>query len=198
MFQGNGCRLQLTVDRGSPQGAYLIISECQIFELQSQSSDRFRSCPRPTQTHHSNAKTISWYTHASPIQLARRKTPLSLEGDLPLREVDVLLVLLLGDSRSLLGGQSSSDSTGLLVSEVKGEVLGLLVELPEVLPLLLVDDSEDSGNGLADSVDLGQLASRATGDLLHPQRGKLSLELGKLLQKVLLALGLELKGSDLG
>lgn len=30
--------------------------------------------------------------------------------------------------------------------------LGLLVELPEVLPLLLVDDSEDSGNGLADSV----------------------------------------------
>lgn len=34
---------------------------------------------------------------------------------------------------------------------------------------------------------LGQLASRATGDLLHPQRGKLSLELGKLLQKVLLA-----------
>lgn len=164
----------------------------------SQSSDRSRSCPRSTQAHHSNAKTVSWYTHASPIQLARRKTPLSLEGDLPLGEVNVLLVLLLGDSRSLLGSQSSSDGTGLLVSEVKGEVLGLLVELPEVLPLLLVDDSEDSGNGLADSVDLGQLASRATGDLLHPQRGKLSLELGKLLQKVLLALGLELEGSDLG
>lgn len=84
--------------------------------------------------------------------------------------MNVLLVLLLGDSRSLLGSQSSSDGTGLLVSEVKGEVcrikvrrckvermddrrtLGLLVELPEVLPLLLVDDSEDSGNGLADSV----------------------------------------------
>lgn len=84
--------------------------------------------------------------------------------------MDVLLVLLLGDSRRLLGGQSSSDSTGLLVSEVKGEVwktkvrrvkvkrkndgrtLGLLVELPKVLPLLLVDDSEDSGNRLADSV----------------------------------------------
>lgn len=115
----------------------------------SQSSDRSRSCPRSTQAHHSNAKTVSWYTHASPIQLARRKTPLSLEGDLPLGEVNVLLVLLLGDSRSLLGSQSSSDGTGLLVSEVKGEVLGLLVELPEVLPLLLVDDSEDSGNGLA-------------------------------------------------
>lgn len=84
--------------------------------------------------------------------------------------MDVLLVLLLSDSRRLLSGQSSSDSTGLLVSEVKGEVwktkvrrvtvkrkidghtLGLLVELPKVLPLLLVDDSEDSGNRLADSV----------------------------------------------
>lgn len=33
-----------------------------------------------------------------------------------------------------------------------GRTLGLLVELPKVLPLLLVDDSEDSGNRLADSV----------------------------------------------
>lgn len=30
--------------------------------------------------------------------------------------------------------------------------LGLLVEIPEVLPLLLVDDGQDSGNGLSDSV----------------------------------------------
>jgi hypothetical protein len=30
--------------------------------------------------------------------------------------------------------------------------LGLLVEVSEVLPLLLVDDGEDSGNGLSDSV----------------------------------------------
>lgn len=40
----------------------------------------------------------------------------------PLGEVDVLLVLLLGDGVRLLVGQTSSDSSGLLVSEVKGEV----------------------------------------------------------------------------
>jgi hypothetical protein len=34
--------------------------------------------------------------------------------------------------------------------------LGLLVEVSEVLPLLLVDDGEDSGNGLSDSVARGQ------------------------------------------
>jgi hypothetical protein len=40
----------------------------------------------------------------------------------PLGEVDVLLVLLLGDKVGLVLGQSSSDSPGLLVSEVEGKV----------------------------------------------------------------------------
>ena len=34
--------------------------------------------------------------------------------------------------------------------------LGLAVELPEVLPLLLVDDGEDSGDGLSDRVARSQ------------------------------------------
>lgn len=38
------------------------------------------------------------------------------------REVNVLLVLLLGDEVLLLVSQSSSDRSGLLVSEVKGGV----------------------------------------------------------------------------
>jgi hypothetical protein len=40
----------------------------------------------------------------------------------PLGEVDVLLVLLLGDKVGLVLGQSSSDGPGLLVSEVEGKV----------------------------------------------------------------------------
>ena len=49
-------------------------------------------------------------------------------------------------------GQTPPDGTGLLWSEVKGGILLVLVELAEVLPLLLVHDSEDAGNGLADRV----------------------------------------------
>lgn len=48
--------------------------------------------------------------------------------------------------------QPSADGTGLLHTEVKGSILLLFVELPEVLSLLVVDDSQNPGNGLADSV----------------------------------------------
>ena len=49
-------------------------------------------------------------------------------------------------------GQTSADRTGLLGTEVKGQVLLVLVELAEVLPLLLVHDGEDTSNRLADRV----------------------------------------------
>lgn len=49
-------------------------------------------------------------------------------------------------------GQTPPDSAGLLWSEVKGSVLLLLVQLTKVLPLLLVHDGQDTGNGLADRV----------------------------------------------
>ena len=45
-------------------------------------------------------------------------------------------------------GQTPSDSTGLLSTEVKRELLAL-VELAEVGASLLVDDGEASGNRLA-------------------------------------------------
>jgi hypothetical protein len=93
--------------------------------------------------------------------------------------VDVLLVLLLGDEVGLVLGEPSSDGPGLLVTEVEGKVcraqeswsarsvprlnqkicgtghtLGVLalVQFPNVLPLLLVDDGQDSGDGLSDTV----------------------------------------------
>ena len=49
-------------------------------------------------------------------------------------------------------GQTSADRTGLLGTEVKGQVLLVLVELPEVLPLLLVHDGQHPRDRLADSV----------------------------------------------
>jgi hypothetical protein len=54
--------------------------------------------------------------------------------------------------------------------------LGLLVEVSEVLPLLLVDDGEDSGNGLSDSVArlsvlISQIGSCGPCDLPSPWSG---------------------------
>ena len=48
--------------------------------------------------------------------------------------------------------EASADGTGLLGSEVKGEVLLALVELAEVLPLLLVHDGQHTRDRLADGV----------------------------------------------
>lgn len=96
---------------------------------------------------------------------------LGLDGEAALGEVDRLLGCALGGGRALalvgleagvrttvrtVGGeaahlgQSPSDGAGLLRAEVKGKVLLVLVELAEVLTGLLVDDSEDAGDGLAD------------------------------------------------
>lgn len=96
---------------------------------------------------------------------------LGLDGEAALGEVDRLLGRALGGGRALalvgleagvrttvrtVGGeaahlgQSPSDGAGLLRAEVKGKVLLVLVELAEVLTGLLVDDSEDAGDGLAD------------------------------------------------
>ena len=48
--------------------------------------------------------------------------------------------------------EASPDRTSLLRAEVKRQVLLVLVELPEVLPLLLVRDRQHPGDRLADRV----------------------------------------------
>ena len=46
--------------------------------------------------------------------------------------------------------QSPPDGTGLLWAKVEWHVLLALVEQAELVALLEIDDSKDSGNGLAD------------------------------------------------
>ena len=48
--------------------------------------------------------------------------------------------------------QSPPDCTGLLGTEVKRKELLLLVQLTQILPRLLVGDSQDTGDGFADGV----------------------------------------------
>ena len=93
--------------------------------------------------------------------------------------MDVPLVLLLGDLGRLVLGQLPSDRSGLLVSEVKGHVLGVLVELPEVVSLLLVDDGEDSGDRLSNSVAKG-ITARVTRVVSWTVEGNTRSDLSRL------------------
>jgi len=146
-----------------------------------------------------------YYVHPTghPVQaecchLLDLSTYLCLEGVLPGGEVDVPLLLLLSLGRLLTLGQPTTDGTGLLVSKVEGNVLGVLrlVHFSDILPLLEVDDGEDTGDGLADGVDLGQLGSGTTSDLLNSEGEELSLQLAELLEKIGLVLALQLEGPN--
>mgnify|MGYP007016337544 CR=1 FL=1 len=122
---------------------------------------------------------------------------LGLEDVAASAEVHVLLVLALGDLLALVLGERAAQSAGLLLTEVKGLELLALVELTEVGALLLVHHSEHTGNVLADRVDAGDLARRATGNLLDTELKELELELLELGLQLLLGLVLEVMSADL-
>ena len=75
-----------------------------------------------------------------------------LDGEVPLREVSLLLLLLLGHASGILWRQTAADGTSLLGAEVEWQVLLLLVEEAELGALVGVDDGEDAGDRLADVV----------------------------------------------
>ena len=104
--------------------------------------------------------------------------------------MDLLLLLLLGDERGLVGGEPSADGTGLLGSEVEGlvpacvlgrsrtmlqveDALLALVEETELGPLVGVDDGQDASDTLADIMDAGELGG-AAGDLAGPELDELA------------------------
>lgn len=101
---------------------------------------------------------------------------LSLEGVLSLGESNGSLSSLFGLLRLFFLGQSSSQSSGLLGSQVLGQVLLTFVEASDGFSLVLVDDSQDSGNVLSHQRDLGQGSLLG---LLDSQRGQLLLEFNK-------------------
>jgi len=108
--------------------------------------------------------------------------------------VCLLLLLLLGDDRCLVLGESSADGAGLLGSEVEGSVLLALVEQAELSPLVGVDDGEDLGDSLADIMDASELGVGASRDLGGPERNQLRLEVGELSRELVLGLIPQLSG----
>lgn len=75
-----------------------------------------------------------------------------LDGVFALGEVRRALLGLLQLPRGVLGGQTTTDSTGQLGAEVEGRVLLVLVEQAHVVALLGVDDGQDTGDRLAEVV----------------------------------------------
>lgn len=146
-----------------------------------------------------------------------------LDGEVPLREVDLLLLRLLGDTAGLVLGKGSSESASLLGAEVERKVLLALVEDAELVALVEVDDGEDTGDRLADVVaafekkpselwafcvyyrlrrlvffsHLGELGRSTTSNLLGAELDQLGLQLIKLLLEILLVLSPKLGSLDL-
>lgn len=136
-----------------------------------------------------------------------------------------LLALLDSLESRLVLGQPPPDSAGLLGAEVERQVLLVFVEDAELLALSGIDDSQDTGDRLADIVTvnpyisylyppmfsfpsriseplveggyvhLGELGGSTTGDFLDTEVGKLQLQLIELLLQV--GLGLLPEGSCL-
>ena len=77
---------------------------------------------------------------------------LGLDHVIPLREVPLPLLLLIGPRTSLVLSQRTAHGAGLLRAEVEREVLLLLVEDAQLVALVGVDDGEDAGDGFADVV----------------------------------------------
>merc|ERR1712241_1534011 len=84
-------------------------------------------------------------------------TSSGLDGKFPLREGPHLSELPGSFEALLVGRQSLAHGTRLLHAKVKGLVLLVPVQLPEVLLLLLVHDDVDAGDGLPHNTNLESL-----------------------------------------
>jgi hypothetical protein len=97
--------------------------------------------------------------------ISGREINLSLQSVYALREMGILLKLLDSARVGLGGGQSSSNSSGLLFSQLHGQLSALRDNLLAKLGLgLLIVHSQDSGNILSDHTNLRKLLRGAAAD----------------------------------
>lgn len=110
---------------------------------------------------------------------------LSLKSVDSLWESNSLLSGLQGDSSSILLGQSSSQSSGLLLSQVLWNVLLTSVQSSDVSSLVSSDHGQNSGDVLSDE---GDLWDSWLGQLLDLERSQFLLQLSQLGLQLLLGL----------
>jgi len=134
---------------------------------------------------------------------------LGLDSELAAGEVGELLLLLDGLSVLVGSGESTADSTGLLLTEVDGDKARVregLAGAASVLAegdadssaLLLVDHGQNASNRLAHNLDLGELAGSSSGDLSNAELLEFGLKVLELLQKLVTLLVAQIVGLDLG
>ena len=116
---------------------------------------------------------------------------LSLDGVLSKRKLGGLLKRLHGFLVSLLLGQSLSDGSRLLDSQVQRLVGLSFVGLLESSSLAVAHHSQDSGDGQTHDLNLGQLVWGASGNLGDAKKSKLILQVSQLVLELLLALALK-------
>ena len=110
----------------------------------------------------------------------------------------LLLLLFLGLQLLLMSGEPAACGSGLLGSQVQGLVFLALVEFPEVFFLSLVNNSEDSGDRLANDSYLGELGCGAACHFGDPKLGQFHLQIVQLFQQLLLLLAAQVPSLNLG
>jgi len=97
-----------------------------------------------------------------------------------------------------VGSQSSSEGSGSLISQVSGDVLGLLQVLSDSGSVLLVDDGQVFSDGLSVNLNLGDLGSSGTtSDLKGSEVSQFLLVLIEALKEFLISVGSDLENSKL-
>lgn len=100
--------------------------------------------------------------------------------------MSVLLLLLQSLLRLLLLSQLPPDSTSLLHPQILADVLVSGRGLADALLLLLVVDGEDTGDGFAHRLDLGDLGCGSTGDLGDVELGEFLAEVTESFEELFL------------
>jgi hypothetical protein len=116
---------------------------------------------------------------------------LSLDSEIQLRECLILLPLLDGLVIKLILSQCSPHSSGLLHSQILGDVLRSSRSLADALLLLLVVHSKDSSNVLADRLDLSNFGCSTSGYLCNLEVGEFLTVLVEKGEEIVLGLSTE-------
>ena len=103
-------------------------------------------------------------------------------------EVGFLLLGLQQLLLQLISLEGSSEGTGLLNSQILWLELGLFIDLLQFISLLADDDSLNSSNILSDDLDVQEVGSGSTSDLLDSQLEEFLLHSIQLLLEVFVGL----------
>lgn len=114
-----------------------------------------------------------------------------------LRPQSILTQLFRSPDPLFSRGQCLTNGPGPLWSQVFRDVLFSPVQLPQIFLLILLHDSQDTGDVFAEYPDFGQFRCSSAGHFRHSQIGQFLLQLVQLLHQLLLFLTPQILRLDL-